>query len=108
MTENVLLEQANELLSNEGAEAAYDYLFESERYVLEKNRATIYKAEYRLAAMCGRFDEAVMLLCEAILDNGYTYELDTFSDPVFDELREHKTFKKCVEICRERLAAKPA
>lgn len=114
ITESQLLDHTLELLENQGAEIARDYLESHHQGVRSTNRVQIENFRYCLAAVCGEKDTALHILHDAIMEEGYWYRPEVFEDedlkslweePVFIQLRElssiryQKVLDESVPVC---------
>jgi len=107
MNENKLLNTTLEILENQGAEQAYNYLLQNHNSVMVSNKSQIYNFLYCLAAVNGKKEEALTWLEEAIITNKYWYRPEVFDDSDLDILIGEDSFERCRAISEERyLAAK--
>lgn len=102
MDENKLLNTTIEILSNEGAETAYNYLLQNQEGVIVSNRSQIYNFLYCLAAVTSKKEKALSWLEEAVINNKYWYRPEVFQDSDLDTLRGEERFEFCRSISDER------
>lgn len=105
MDESKLLNVALEILEKQGAELSYNYLIENQNSVTVSNRSQIYNFLYCLAAVCGKKEEALSWLEEAIITQKYWYRPEVFADSDLDILIGEERFKHCKSISQERYFA---
>lgn len=86
MDENQLLNEMLLILDQDGAESAYAYLCDGEPDVEEGNKVQLYDFLFCLAAVCGRQEEALEWLEEALVIQGLWYRPETFDDPDLESL----------------------
>ncbi len=102
MNENKLLNTAIEILDNQGAELAYNYMLQNQNSVIVSNKSQIYNFLYCLAAVTGKKEEALSWLEEAIITNKYWYRPEVFDDSDLDILVGEDRFECCKSISEER------
>lgn len=105
MNENQLLNTALEILDNQGAECAYNFLLQNKDKVITPNRSQIYNFLYCLAAVTVRKEEALSWLEGAIIDNKYWYRPEVFDDSDLNILKGEDRFERCKSISHERYSA---
>ena len=86
MDENQLLNEMVYILDQDGAEAAYAFLCDGEPDVDGDNKIQLYNFLTCLAAVCGRSEEALEWLEEALVIQGLWYRPETFDDPDLEPL----------------------
>ncbi len=99
-----LMHRVMDIYAEHGSAAAYHFICEH----LEEgqaNPAQMYNLRYSLLAACGRKDEALALLKEAVLQHGYWYNADDLSeDEDLAVLHEEPDFQQVLQLCRQREA----
>ncbi len=101
MNENKLLNQTLELLDKDGNNAAY--LFLQENIGKLKNISSqVYNYLYCLAATSNKKSEAIEWLEEAIINNGFWYRPENFSDDDLESLQGNERFEKCKSLSYKR------
>lgn len=105
MDEGKLLNVTLEILSKQGAESAYSYLAENQDDVTVSNRSQIYNFLYCLGAVCGKKDEALSWLEEAVITKGYWYRPEVFDDSDLETLMGKERFEVCKSVSLERYIA---
>ncbi|MRG85861.1 alpha/beta hydrolase [Salinibacillus xinjiangensis] len=97
-----LLNKTLEVLEDKGSMEAYQFISKYADQV-KGNRAQIYNFQYCLAASSGQEHEALQLMEEAIIQNGFWYAYDyLMSDEDLKPLHPHKQFQKLTQLCQER------
>ncbi|WP_322924658.1 hypothetical protein [Paenibacillus campi] len=99
-----LMHRVMDMYAEHGSAAAYHFICEH----LEEgqaNPAQMYNLRYSLLAACGRKDEALALLKEAVLEQGYWYNADDLSaDDDLAVLQAEPDMQHVLELCRLREA----
>jgi predicted esterase len=99
-----LLNKTIDLYMNKGSLEAYNFISEYADKV-DGNRAQIFNFRYALASASGLEKEALEIMKETVLDNGYWYEYDYLMDD--DDLKplyKFDEFQKLAKLCKEREA----
>ena len=97
-----LLNETLRCYTNEGSFEAYTYIMEHATDVVG-NEAQIYNFKYALASAAGLEKEALHLMREAIIDNGFWYENEyLLSDDDLKPLHKFEEFHTMVQLCKER------
>lgn len=97
-----LLNETLHCYANNGSFEAYTYIMEHAKGVVG-NEAQIYNFKYALASAAGLEEEALHLMKEAIIDNGFWYGNEyLISDDDLKPLHKFKEFHKMVQLCKER------
>ncbi|MBQ6808110.1 MAG: hypothetical protein IJP07_02955 [Firmicutes bacterium] len=86
MDENQVLNEMLLILDQDGAESAYGYLCDWEPEVEAENKSQIYNFLACLAAACGRSEDALEWLEEALVIQGLWYRPESFDDPDLESL----------------------
>ena len=86
MDENQLLNEMLLILDEDGAESAYAFLCDGEPDVESENKTQLYNFLCCLAAACGRNEEALEWLEEALVIQGLWYRPECFDDPDLEAL----------------------
>lgn len=113
MTYTQLLNQALELLDEEGADEAYQLVKQEWKQVANTNEAQLYNLAYCFAALSGCAQEALGLLKEAVYTKGFWYDYEyLIQDEDLESLRAYSEFETMAQLCKERQqtaqkAAKP-
>ena len=113
MTYAQLMNRALELLDEEKPEEAYEFMKEEGPKAEYANPAQVYNFTYCVAAICGKTEEAMGLLKEAVYTKGYWYDYEyLMEDEDLEPLRQMSEFATVANLCRERqeaavAAAKP-
>ena len=106
MTYTQVLNRSLELLDEEGPEAAYRFIKEEGFQVKNANEAQIYNFAYCFAALCGKTEEALGLLKEALYTKGYWYDYNyLMEDEDLKELRKYSEFETMAKLCQQRQQA---
>ena len=106
MTYTQVLNRSITLLDEEGPESAYRFIKEEGFYVENANEAQIYNFAYCFAALCGKTEEALGLMKEALYTKGYWYDYNyLMEDEDLEELRKYSEFETMANLCRERQQA---
>lgn len=106
MTYAQLLNHTLELLDEEGPEKAYEFMKEEGKNTEYANPAQLYNFAYCIAALCGKTEEAMGLLKEAVYTKGYWYDYEyLMEDEDLEELRQMSEFAMIANLCRERQEA---
>lgn len=101
MKENQLLNNTLEVLDKKGVENAYDYIVKK-REEFDMSSSQIYNYMYCLAAVCGKIEEALLWMEEAIIKKGYWYRPDVFEDSDLDSIRDDKRYDVCRLVSEKR------
>lgn len=102
MTYIQLLNETLRCYTNKGSFEAYNYIMEHATGVIG-NEAQIYNFKYALASAAGLEKEALHLMREAIIDNGFWYENEyLMSDDDLKPLHKFEEFHTMVQLCKER------
>ncbi|GAB6433394.1 alpha/beta hydrolase [Bacillus luti] len=102
MTYIQLLNETLRCYTNKGSFEAYNYIMEHATGVIG-NEAQIYNFKYALASAAGLEKEALHLMREAIIDNGFWYENEyLISDDDLKPLHKFEEFHTMVQLCKER------
>ncbi|MFZ3578362.1 alpha/beta hydrolase [Virgibacillus sp. DJP39] len=97
-----LLNQTLDIYEKEGSLTAYKYITDNATKVCG-NTAQLFNFRYSLASASGLEVEALNLMREAIIENGYWYEYDyLMADEDLISLRKYDEFDELVNICKER------
>ncbi|WLD92833.1 alpha/beta hydrolase [Alkalihalobacillus sp. AL-G] len=97
-----LLNKTLELYEKNGSLKAYRYITENAEKV-KGNQAQIYNFRYSLASASGLEQEALQILDEAVLENGFWYEYDyLIEDDDLKPLHKYDEFQKMIKLCKER------
>jgi hypothetical protein len=102
MNQNKLLNTTIEILSNQGAEPAYNYMLHNQNNVIDSNRSQVYNFLYCLAAVTGKKEEALSWLEEAVVVNKYWYRPEVFNDSDLDSLVGEERFERIKTISEKR------
>ena len=106
MTYLQLMNHALELLDEEGPEETYQFMQEEGPKAEYANQAQIYNFTYCVAALCGKEEEAMGLLKEAVYTKGYWYDYAyLMEDEDLEPLRRMSEFATVANLCRERQEA---
>lgn len=108
--ENVILENALLKASQEGYEAAYQYLADELLKLPEGKYPRVVYFLMCLAAGSGKSDTALILFEEAVLQKGYWFRKEELEDKDLESLFENTKFMdlKCLCEQRQRIAAENA
>lgn len=101
MQEIQLLNKTFELLGDQGVQQAYDYIIGNKDKVSTCS-SQVYNYLYCLAALCGKKDEALSWLEEAINLKEYWYRPEVFEDSDLDSLRDDARFDACKAVSDKR------
>ncbi|MCW1238659.1 alpha/beta hydrolase [Bacillus pretiosus] len=102
MTYIQLLNETLHCYANKGSLEAYTYIMEHAKGVVG-NKAQIYNFKYALASAAGLEEEALQIMKEAIIDNGFWYGNEyLISDDDLIPLHKFEEFHKIVQLCKER------
>ncbi|EJQ49346.1 alpha/beta hydrolase [Bacillus wiedmannii] len=102
MTYIQLLNETLHCYTNKGSLEAYTYIMEHAKGVVG-NKAQIYNFKYALASAAGLEEEALQIMKEAIMDNGFWYGNEyLISDDDLTPLHKFEEFHKMVQLCKER------
>ncbi|KMN45110.1 alpha/beta hydrolase [Bacillus paramycoides] len=102
MTYIKLLNETLDCYANKGSFEAYTYIMEHAKGVVG-NEAQIYNFKYALASAAGLEEEALHLMKEAIIENGFWYGNEyLISDDDLKPLHKFEEFHKMVQLCKER------
>ncbi|HDR8182976.1 TPA: alpha/beta hydrolase [Bacillus thuringiensis] len=102
MTYIQLLNETLHRYANKGSLEAYAYIMEHAKGIVG-NKAQIYNFKYALASAAGLEEEALQLMKEAIIDNGFWYGNEyLISDDDLKPLHKFEEFHKMVQLCKER------
>ncbi|CAM3900151.1 alpha/beta hydrolase [Bacillus luti] len=102
MTYIQLLNETLRCYANKGSFEAYNYIMEHATGVIG-NEAQIYNFKYALASAAGLEKEALHLMREAIIENGFWYENEyLISDDDLKPLHKFEEFHTMVQLCKER------
>lgn len=102
MTYIQLLNETLHRYANKGSLEAYAYIMKHAKGVVG-NKAQIYNFKYALASAAGLEEEALQLMKEAIIDNGFWYGNEyLISDDDLKPLHKFEEFHKMVQLCKER------
>ncbi|MFD1738748.1 alpha/beta hydrolase [Bacillus salitolerans] len=97
-----LLNKTLEINASEGSLTAYKFITKYADQV-KGNKAQIFNFRYCLASSSGLEQEALSILREAIIENGYWYSYDYISqDDDLKNLHKYKEFQDMMQICKER------
>ncbi|WP_444684531.1 alpha/beta hydrolase [Alkalicoccus luteus] len=97
-----LLNTTLEKYKTNGVEEAYQYISKHADEV-EGNHAQIYNFKYSLAAASGHEDEALVIMKEAIIENGHWYSYNyLLEDDDLESLRKYEEFQYMIELCKNR------
>lgn len=102
MDESKLLNRTIEIIDNNGAEPAYNYIKQNQNRVIVSNRSQIYNFLYCLAAVNGKKKEALSWLEEAVITKKYWYRPEVFADSDLNILIGEERFERCKSISEER------
>lgn len=97
INENQLLNTTLEIYENEGMENAYEYI-KGNYNDLKIISSQVYNFLYCLASTCGKVEEALEWMEEAIVDKGLWYRPEVFEDEDLDSLRLLDRFKEYKDI----------
>ncbi|MEW4370544.1 alpha/beta hydrolase [Paenibacillus kandeliae] len=98
------MHRAMDIYAQHGSAAAHHFVCEHVEDG-QANPAQLYNLQYSLRAACGRKEEALALLKEAVLEKGYWYSPDyLLDDEDLSELRDEPGFEQVVAVCRDREA----
>ncbi|WP_257348705.1 alpha/beta hydrolase [Pseudalkalibacillus decolorationis] len=104
MTYTHLLNETINIYDKNGSLQAYQFINENADMV-DGNQAQIYNFRYALAAASGLEKDALQLMKEAIIENGFWYAYDYLNaDEDLKSLHKYEEFHKMVHICKEREA----
>ncbi|MEV5110654.1 alpha/beta hydrolase [Bacillus sp. LBA3-1-1.1] len=102
MTYIKLLNETLDCYANKGSFEAYSYIMKNARGVMG-NEAQIYNFKYALASAAGLEEEAMYLMKEAIIENGFWYGSEyLISDDDLKPLHKFEEFHRMVQLCKER------
>ncbi|PEX80045.1 alpha/beta hydrolase [Bacillus cereus] len=102
MTYIQLLNETLRCYANKGSFEAYNYIMEHAKGV-RGNETQIYNFKYALASAAGLEEEAIRLMKEAIIDNGFWYGNEyLISDDDLKPLHKYEEFHMMVQLCKER------
>ena len=97
MLEELLLDNALEVLDKNGAKTAYSCLLSGMANIAAPS-AQAYNFLYCLAAVCGKRDEALEWMRTAIVEKNMWYRPEVFDDNDLDSIRNSAEFTKYKEI----------
>ncbi len=99
-----LMHRVMDIYAEHGSAAAYHFICEHMEDG-QANPAQMYNLRYSLLAGCGRKEEALALLKEAVLERGYWYNADALSeDEDLSVLQDEPDFEQVLAVCRQREA----
>jgi predicted esterase len=102
ITYTSLLNLTLELYKKSGSLEAYKFITQNAHKV-KGNRAQIFNFRYALAAASGLEQEALQIMKEAVLENGFWYAYDyLLEDEDLESLHKYDDFHKMVNLCKER------
>ncbi|OFD80878.1 MULTISPECIES: alpha/beta hydrolase [Bacillus cereus group] len=102
MTYIKLLNETLHCYANKGSFEAYSYIMKNAKGVMG-NEAQIYNFKYALASAAGLEEEALYLMKEAIIENGFWYGSEyLISDDDLKPLHKFEEFHRMVQLCKER------
>ncbi|PEW00105.1 alpha/beta hydrolase [Bacillus cereus] len=102
MTYIKLLNETLYCYENKGSFEAYSYIMKNAKDVMG-NEAQIYNFKYALASAAGLEKEALHLMREAIIVNGFWYGSEyLISDDDLKPLHKYEEFHMMVQLCKER------
>ena len=102
MTYIKLLNETLHCYANKGSFEAYSYIMNNAKDVMG-NEAQIYNFKYALASAAGLEEEALHLMKEAIIENGFWYGSEyLISDDDLKPLHKFEEFHRMVQLCKER------
>ncbi|PQZ53382.1 alpha/beta hydrolase [Bacillus sp. MYb209] len=102
MTYIKLLNETLDCYANKGSFEAYSYITKNAKGVIG-NEAQIYNFKYALASAAGLEKEALHLMKEAIIENGFWYGNEyLISDDDLKPLHKFEEFHEMVQLCKER------
>ena len=102
MTYIKLLNETLHCYANKGSFEAYSYIMKNAKDVMG-NEAQIYNFKYALASAAGLEEEAMHLMKEAIIENGFWYGSEyLISDDDLKPLHKFEEFHRMVQLCKER------
>lgn len=102
MTYIKLLNETLYCYANKGSFEAYSYIMKNAKDVMG-NKAQIYNFKYALASAAGLEKEALHLMREAIIMNGFWYGSEyLISDDDLKPLHKYEEFHMMVQLCKER------
>ncbi|QWG33209.1 alpha/beta hydrolase [Bacillus mycoides] len=102
MTYIKLLNETLDCYTNKGNFEAYSYIMKNAKDVMG-NEAQIYNFKYALASAAGLEEEAMYLMKEAIIENGFWYGSEyLISDDDLKPLHKFEEFHRMVQLCKER------
>lgn len=97
-----LLNETITIYEESGSLKAYQFMKEHAKNV-EGNQAQLYNFQYALAAASDLKKEALGIMEEAIIDQGYWYAYEYLqADEDLDSLREFEKFQELVQLCKQR------
>lgn len=102
MNQSKLLNTTIEILGNQGAKPAYNYILHNHNNVIVSNKSQVYNFLYCLAAVTGKKGEALSWLEEAVIVNKYWYRPEVFNDSDLDSIVGEERFERCKSISEER------
>jgi hypothetical protein len=101
MKEERLLNKTLELINEKNTNDAYNFLV-ANKNTLDTISSQVYNFLYCLAATCGKKEESIVWLEEAVLTKGLWFRPEVFQDEDLDTVREKFRFKNCYRKSEER------
>ena len=101
MREEQLLDKTLEILRENGASEAYNYLL-SNKDLIDEHSGQLYNFLYCLSAVVGAKGESLAWLREAIMDKGYWYRPEVLEDDDLELIRNESGYLECKKISDER------
>ena len=99
--EDQLLYKALNLLEENGAGEAYEYILSNKEF-LEDYSSQLYNYLYCLSSVIGKKDESLAWMREALIDEGFWYRPAVFDDEDLDNIRDGEAFLRYKAISTGR------